>query len=113
MIINVNDKELKQFIETGKSNNKLLKDRKILRENFKTVIDVLYLVNYPAELYNYGGLHFENLKGMKIKNKYSVKLDSKYRLEFLLNKERQNKKDVYICTIIEISSHYGGKKRKK
>lgn len=107
------NKELQRFFETKDTKDKFLMGNKSLKENFLNVIYLIELANNPADLTKIRGLWFEKLKGMKTKNKYSVYLNIHYRLEFLLNKERQNKKDVYICTIIEISSHYGGKRRKR
>ena len=110
MIIESSNKELKRLMDTGKTNDKLLRDRKILRENFQNVIMLMLDAECPADLYRFSELHFEPQKGT---NRYSIKIGNKYRLEFLIDKVRHVGKDVYICTIIEISNHYGGKKRRK
>jgi plasmid maintenance system killer protein len=51
-------------------------------KKFKKTIQVIQFVVSVNDLYNFKGLHFEKL----LNGYYSVRVDRKYRLEFLIEK---------------------------
>lgn len=80
-----------------------LRYNKEVIEKFRMKIDILKNADSTAELRNIRSLNFEALKGDK-KGLYSIRVDLKYRLEFVIEK---NKISVAEIIFIEnLSNHY-------
>jgi proteic killer suppression protein len=98
----INDKELLKLYETGKS--KKLRLPAIVIDKFFATIQKIESATSIHDFWENSGLKFEKLKGFK--NRYSMRLNIKYRLEIeieWLNTEQT----IGEFTILEISSHYG------
>ena len=67
---------------------------------FYKKIQIIKNAKDERDLRNLKSNHFEKLKGYK--NRYSIRLNDKYRLEFLIENENRIK----IIIIKEISNHY-------
>ena len=71
---------------------------------FKKTVLILYHAESLEQLRDFTGLNFEPLKG-KLKGYYSVRVDSKYRLVFSLEKRRSTR-DSSAIVIEDLSNHY-------
>lgn len=74
-------------------------------KQFKNKVTVLMNILTLTDLYKFGGLNFEKLKG-ELKDYYSIRLNQQYRLIFKLVKTENDKIIVEIIHITEISKHY-------
>ncbi|MEJ0106042.1 MAG: type II toxin-antitoxin system RelE/ParE family toxin [Bacteroidota bacterium] len=72
-------------------------------EKFCKKVIILQNVENIAELKQIRSLNFEALKGDK-KGLYSIRVDLKYRLEFLIEKEKITLRE--IISIEDLSNHY-------
>jgi|JI102314DRNA_FD_contig_31_4056075_length_494_multi_2_in_0_out_0_1 plasmid maintenance system killer protein len=70
-------------------------------KKFKKTIQIIQYVVSVNDLYNFKGLHFEKL----LNGYYSVRVDRKYRLEFVIEKDELTIQDIVV--IEELSNHYG------
>jgi len=98
----INDKELLKLYETGKS--KKLRLPVPVIDKFFATIQKIESATSILDFWKNSGLRFEKLKGFK--NRYSMRLNIKYRLEIeisWINPEQT----IGEFTILEISSHYG------
>lgn len=102
MNVYINDKELLKFYESGRSKKLRLPENVI--EKFFATIQKIESATSIHDFWENSGLKFEKLKGFK--NRYSMRLNIKYRLEIeimWINPEQT----VGEFTILKISSHYG------
>jgi toxin HigB-1 len=72
-------------------------------EKFRKKIMLLQNAESTTELRQIRSLNFEALKGDK-KSLYSIRVDLKYRLEFIIEKERITLSEIII--IEDMSNHY-------
>jgi toxin HigB-1 len=72
----------------------------VIKKFKKTVLLIQFAVSVN-DLYKFKGLHFEKLQN----GYYSVRVDKKYRLEFIIEKDELTIHDIII--IEELSNHYG------
>jgi len=101
--ITFNNKKLKTLYETGQCNKyKLDKNTK---ESFFEVVAILESSKDIHDLWKIRSLNFEKLKGFK--NRYSVRLSSKWRLEMTIDWQNEIM-TVGIINLEDISNHYGG-----
>ena len=56
-------------------------------------------------LYMLSSLNYEVLKGNK-KGVSSIRIDKKYRLEFIISTHSSGESLITICSILDISNHY-------
>lgn len=56
-------------------------------------------------LYMLSSLNYEVLKGNK-KGVSSIRIDKKYRLEFIVSTHSSEESLITICSILDISNHY-------
>jgi len=84
-------------------NKKYPLERRVV-EKFVRTVAVLEAAIDIYDLWKTASLKFEKLSG---NNKYSVRLDVKYRLEMEMNWENEEK-TVGIIGLTDISNHYGG-----
>jgi toxin HigB-1 len=95
---------LKELYETGKTTKKKYRFQYSLVEQYKNTIDKLkYAVNIE-ELFFSKSLNYERLSGKK-QGTESVRVNNKYRIEFISNTPNSNP-TITICSIIELSNHY-------
>jgi proteic killer suppression protein len=100
--VHINDKELLKLYETG-SSKKLRLPESVIDKFFATIQKIESAISI-CDFWKDSGLRFEKLKGFK--NRYSMRLTGKYRLEMDIEwKNTEN--TIGEFTLIEISSHYG------
>ena len=95
---------LKELYEEGKSSKKHRFQKEIIRK-YKQAIDKLRVANSIEDLYPIKSLHYEKLVGSK-KGIESVRVDNKYRIEFISTLKANEKNSITICSIIDLSNHY-------
>ena len=105
MIIEYQQDYLKELYEEGKAKKKKYDFQKKIIEKYKSTIDKLKAANSIEELYPLKSLGYERLKGDK-KHLESVKVDMKYRIEFISKVEGEEPDIITICSIVELSNHY-------
>ncbi len=96
---------LKQLYEDGKAKNKKYRYQKTIITKYKNTIDKLRSAKTIEDLYPIKSLNYEKLVGDK-KGVESVKVDYKYRIEFISSIEEEEHNCITICSIIELSNHY-------
>ena len=101
--INFNNKNLKTLYTTGSSNKYRLEQSVI--DNFFEVVAILEAAKDIYDLWKQPSMKFEKLRGYE--NRYSARLNKKWRLEMSIEWEDE-KMTVGIIGLEEISSHYGG-----
>jgi|ERR1035437_9168327 proteic killer suppression protein len=70
-------------------------------KQFKKKVQLLTVISSIEQLKQFGGLHFEFLKGDR-KGECSIRLNDQYRLIF----EQTGNKEIAIILVNEISKHY-------
>ena len=96
---------LKQLYEDGKAKNKKYRFQKVVIKKYKITIDKLRVAQRIEDLFPIRSLNYEKLKGDK-KGIESVRVDSKYRIEFRTSITGEEPDCITICSIIELSNHY-------
>ena len=91
---------LKQLYEDGKSSSKKHRFQKDIIKRYKTTIDKLRVANKIEDLYPLKSLNYEK-KGLE-----SVRVNDKYRIEFISSIEGEEPDTITICEIVELSNHY-------
>lgn len=102
MKIYFNNKYLEELAES-QPKGKMRYTSEVIKMYRKKLV-ILGNVRNSNELRVFKSLHFERLTGDKL-GLYSIRVNEKYRLEFLLNKE----KDIVIEEIVvieDLSNHY-------
>jgi len=105
MEINFEKGYLKELYENGKARNKKHRFQPSVIKKYVQTIDKLRVAKNTEELYPIRSLNYEKLVGGK-KNLESVRVDSKYRIEFRTTLEGKEPNSITICSIIELSNHY-------
>ena len=98
-----NNRKLETLYTTGKSSKYRLEKRIV--ESFFEVVTILESAKDINDLWQFPSLNFEKLQGLK--NRYSVRLDKKWRLEMEIDWQN-DEMTVGIIGLEEISNHYGG-----
>ncbi|SDT05003.1 type II toxin-antitoxin system RelE/ParE family toxin [Winogradskyella sediminis] len=96
---------LKELYENGKAKNKKYRFQPTVVKKYIQTIDKLRAAKYTEELYPIRSLNYEKLIGDK-KGLESVRVDKKYRIEFISSVEGEEPDTLTICSIIELSNHY-------
>ena len=96
---------LLQLYENGKARNKKYRFQKAVIKKYKNAIDKLKVANQIEDLFPIKSLNYEKLKGGK-KRLESIRVDQKYRIEFISSIEGEEPNSITICSIIELSNHY-------
>lgn len=100
------DKEyLKELYENKKAKNKKHRFQPSVVKKYIQAIDKLRAAKSIEELYPIRSLNYEKLTGIK-EGLESVRVNKKYRIEFISSPERGEPEDLTICSIIELSNHY-------
>lgn len=105
MEINFTEDYLKELYEEGKSKNKKYRFQNEVIKKYKQTIDKLRVAKNIEDLYPIKSLNYEKLIGDK-KGIESVRVDKKYRIEFISSIEGEEPNTITICSIIELSNHY-------
>jgi len=98
-----NSKKIEDLYVTGKS-TKLKLDKKVVYSFFEVVAILEAAINI-YDLWKQPSLNFEKL--INTENRYSVRLDRKWRLELTIDWQDE-KMIVGIIGIEDITNHYGG-----
>lgn len=96
---------LKELYENGKTRNKKYRFQPNVVKKYIQTIDKLRAANNTEELYPIKSLNYERLIGDK-KGLESVRVDNKYRIEFISSVTGEEPDTITICSIIELSNHY-------
>ena len=105
MEINFTEDYLKELYEEGKTKNKKHRFQKDIIKKYKQTIDKLRVAKNIEDLYPIKSLNYEKLIGNK-KGLESVRVDKKYRIEFISSVEGEEPNTITICSIIDLSNHY-------
>jgi proteic killer suppression protein len=101
--VDFKNKHLVELYTTGRSRKYPLQSNVIRK--FIEVVAILESADDIYDLWNEPSLKFERMKGYE--NRYSARLNQKWRLEMEIDWENQEK-TIGIILITEISKHYGG-----
>jgi len=96
---------LKELYQEGKTKNKKYRFQKEVIKKYKQTIDKLRVAKNIEDLYPIRSLNYEKLIGDK-KGLESVRVDKKYRIEFISSVEGEEPNTITICSIIDLSNHY-------
>jgi len=96
---------LKELYENGKAKNKKYRFQPAVIKKYIQTIDKLRAAKYTEELYPIRSLNYEKLIGDK-NGLESVRVNKKYRIEFISSVEGEEPDTLTICSIIELSNHY-------
>jgi|TARA_B110000908_G_C10220543_1_gene435104 proteic killer suppression protein len=105
MEINFEKDYLKELYENGKARSKKHRFQPSVIKKYMQTIDKLRVAKNTEELYPIRSLNYEKLIGDK-KGLESVRVDGKYRIEFITTLEGEEPDSITICSIIELSNHY-------
>ncbi|GAB5473768.1 MAG: type II toxin-antitoxin system RelE/ParE family toxin [Maribacter sp.] len=96
---------LKEIYEDGKARSKKHRYQPSVIKKYIQTIDKLRVAKNIEELYPIKSLNYEKLIGDK-NGLESVRVDKKYRIEFISSVEGEEPDTITICSIIELSNHY-------
>ena len=96
---------LKELYEEKKARNKKHRYQPNVVKKYIQTIDKLRAAKDIEELYPIKSLNYEKLRGDKL-GLASVRVDSKYRIEFYTTIEGEEPESITICSIVELSNHY-------
>ena len=96
---------LKELYENGKARSKKHRFQPSVIKKYIQTIDKLRVAMNTVELYPIRSLNYEKLIGDK-NGLESVRVDKKYRIEFISSVEGEEPDTITICSIIELSNHY-------
>ena len=96
---------LEQLYQDGKVRNKKYRFQSTVIKKYKDAIDKLRAANQIEDLFPIKSLNYEKLKGDK-KGLESIRVDQKYRIEFISSIEGEEPNCITICSIVELSNHY-------
>lgn len=96
---------LKQLYEEGKAKSKKYLFQKSVVKKYKNAIDKLRVAERIEDLYPIKSLNYEKLIGEK-RGIESVRVDKKYRIEFISSIGTEESDCITICSIIDLSNHY-------
>ena len=89
----------------GKAQSKKHRFQPTVVKKYIQTIDKLRVAKNTEELYPIRSLNYEKLIGDK-HGLESVRVDKKYRIEFISTVEGKEPDTLTICSIIELSNHY-------
>ncbi len=105
MIVEFAKDYLSELYYKGKCSDKKHRFQPRVVEGYKRRIDILNDVSGIERLYCIHALHYEVLQGDK-KGISSIRINDKYRIEFVVSKTKEEETVLTICTIRELSNHY-------
>ena len=104
MVIIFDKLYLEELYVGGKTTNKHYRFQPDIVSRYIKVVNIMKNAGSINDLTRLGGLHYEQLVGDK-KGLSSVRVNDKYRIEFIENTEG-DKKIATICNIIDLTNHY-------
>lgn len=96
---------LKELYENGKARSKKHRFQPNVVKKYIQTIDKLRVAKNIEDLYPIKSLNYEKLVGDKV-GLESVRVDNKFRIEFISSIEEEEPDTITICSIIELSNHY-------
>lgn len=104
MVVTFEEDYLRELYEKGKTSDKKHRYQPDITSRYQRCIELIHQSASVEELRMYNSLNYEELKGNK-KGISSIRVNSKYRIEFTVNKVSQEP-IITICNILELSNHY-------
>ena len=105
MVIKFEKKYLRELYYEGRCTDKKHRFQPDVIERYKRRIDTLYESSGIESLYRLHSLRYEVLSGDKA-GISSVRVNDRYRIEFIVSHEKEGEIELTICNIIELSNHY-------
>lgn len=105
MEINFTKDYLRELYEDGKSSSKKHRFQHDIIKRYKNAIDKLRVAEKIEDLYPIKSLNYEKLSGDK-KGLESVRVNDKYRIEFISSLEGEEPHTITICEIVDLTNHY-------
>ncbi|MDR1742960.1 MAG: type II toxin-antitoxin system RelE/ParE family toxin [Dysgonamonadaceae bacterium] len=96
---------LRELYETGKTSDKRYRFQPQIINGYLKCVRALVSAERMEELFTYGSLRYEKLKGNK-KGLSSLRINDQYRLEFREITNASNILEVEICSLTDITNHY-------
>lgn len=96
---------LKELYESGKSRSKKHRFQPRVVKKYIQAVDKLRVAKNIEELFPIKSLNYEKLIGNK-KGLESIRVDDRYRIEFISSVEAEGSNTITVCSIIELSNHY-------
>ena len=105
MIVKFDKEYLSELYYNGKCSDKKHRYQPDIVKRYKRRIDTLNDASCIEALYSLNSLEYEVLSGDK-EGISSIRVNDKYRIEFIVSQEEDGKALLTICNIIELSNHY-------
>lgn len=105
MIVKFDKEYLSELYYEGKCSDKRHRYQPDIVKRYKRRIDTLNDASCIESLYHLHSLEYEVLSGDK-EGISSIRVNDKYRIEFIVSQEKDGKALLTICNIIELSNHY-------
>lgn len=105
MIVKFEKEYLSELYYSGKCSDKQHRYQPDIIKRYKRRIDTLNDATCIEALYRLNSLEYEVLSGDK-EGISSIRVNDKYRIEFIVSQEENGKALLTICNIIELSNHY-------
>lgn len=105
MIVKFDKEYLSELYYNGKCSDKKHRYQPDIVKRYKRRIDTLNDASCIEVLYHLNSLEYEVLSGDK-EGISSIRVNDKYRIEFIVSQEEDGKALLTICNIIELSNHY-------
>ncbi|MDR0977156.1 MAG: type II toxin-antitoxin system RelE/ParE family toxin [Prevotellaceae bacterium] len=96
---------LRELYETGKTSDKKHRFQPQVVNGYLKCVKVLQKVIRMEDLFLIKSMNYEKLKGDK-KGLSSVRINDRYRLEFREIPNENNRFEIEICSLTEITNHY-------
>jgi proteic killer suppression protein len=96
---------LEELYIDGRTINKKYRFQPELIAKYIQTIDKLRAAEGTEDLYKIKSLNYKKLSGTK-KGIESVRVNNKYRLEFISSMQENEIRCLTICSILELSNHY-------
>ena len=105
MVVVFEKEYLSELYYNGKCSDKKHRYQPDIVKRYKQRIDMLNAASSIESLYKFNSLEYEVLSGDKA-GVSSIRVNNKYRIEFVVSHESDGKERLTICNIIELSNHY-------
>ena len=105
MRIEFEQEYLVELYKTGKCSDKKHRYQPNIVKLYISRVKLLESVTRIEDLFAFNTLNYEALKGDK-KGIESIRINAKYRLEFITRKDAEQEPIITVCTILDITNHY-------
>lgn len=96
---------LAELYQKGKTDDKKHRFQPQIINGYLKCVKALLNASSLEDLYAFGALRYEKLKGDK-KGLSSLRINDQYRLEFREVPNQSNQMVIEICSLIDITNHY-------